>query len=187
MTGCGRPCTLLPHSPMGRRPFWPGRCLAQVAAAGGRQPMWRPLMLTAPRCAALRLQGGIGPALGLYYVLDRSELPYPTRTRPIISDLLHLASTSLEVRCAAWWWGGSAGRGGSWDQASRALAPSAPERACVAAWFRCSACRACTALSAGPFSAGLNPPPPPVHRPTDTPARPLLPRLLCALCRSRRC
>ena len=35
--------------------------------------------------------------LALYYILDHSGRPYPTRSRPLIADLMHLASINLGV------------------------------------------------------------------------------------------
>lgn len=36
-------------------------------------------------------------AVALYFILDRSELPYPTRTRAVFADIMYLCSTRLEV------------------------------------------------------------------------------------------
>ncbi|GAB4817501.1 hypothetical protein N2152v2_004547 [Parachlorella kessleri] len=39
--------------------------------------------------------GGVDMVLALYYILDHSDRPYPTRSRPLIADLMHLASINL--------------------------------------------------------------------------------------------
>jgi hypothetical protein len=48
--------------------------------------------------AGCTMQSGVDAVLALFYVLDHSGTPYPTRSRPLIADLMHLASSKLEVR-----------------------------------------------------------------------------------------